>query len=218
MSFSEKNIYKRNAETWEHMAIHGMHPDIHLIKAQKALFPDGKGKKLLSIGFGEGQDLLHFAKEGFMCSGVELAENRIAHAKELLAKSGFNAEFKRVDSPRLPFDDNTFDVVVAWQSLYYNSRETLTESLAEVFRVLKSGGQFLSSMVSTKHNLCAEEIAPSLYRPSRTPSQQDAILYCFDSEDEIRNIYGQFSDIKIGHYDTYLFKTRDFHYVIACNK
>lgn len=218
MNNDSKNIYERNAQAWESMPVHIMHPDINLIKTHKRLFPDIKGKKILYIGFGEGQNLLYFVSQGAECFGTELTQNRIDMVRARLDDAGFFATLVKVNSPALPFENGTFDIVIAWQSLYYNNEETLKESLREIYRALKPGGQFLSSMVSIMHNLCAEEIAPSVFRPSRTPSQQDCILYCFKDEDHIKQLYAPFADIRIGYYDNHLFGARDFHYVISCSK
>lgn len=214
-----KSIVELNRSEWNKMKIHEMNPDVNLIKCQKALFPAGKNKKLLYVGFGEGQNLPHLISQGFKVYGTEIAKSRLVFAKKRLHKNKQRAFLKLVDSNKLPFKNNFFDIVIAWQSLCYNTEETLKEALAEIRRVLKPGGKFLSSMLSPKQKLlCYEKIGPSVYRPAKSTGQSNCVVYCFENEKQIKKMYGKFKNIKIGFYSSYLFKSYNFHYVIACEK
>lgn len=214
-----KNIVKLNRTEWNKMKIHEMNPDVNLIKCQKALFPEGKNKKLLYIGFGEGQNLPYLISQGFKVFGTEIARNRLAFAKKRLERTKQKAFLQLVDSNKLPFKDNFFDVVIAWQSLYYNNEKTLEESLLEIRRVLKSKGKFLSSMLSPKQKfLCYKKIGPATYQPAKSTGQSNCVVYCFENEKQIKKMYGVFKNIKIGFYSSYLFKSHNFHYVITCEK
>lgn len=208
----------RNRIEWDTMPIRQMHPDTNLIICQKRLFPDGKHKKLLYIGFGEGQNVRYFASEGFECYGTEISPSRMRIAKHELKKHKLAAELRLVSANELPFWDNFFDVVVAWQSIYYNDKDGLAATLSEIHRALKPGGQFLSSMLSARHeNLCGREIAPSVFAP-RIKSQSRCITFGFKNARQIRSMYKQFSNIEIGFYSSCLFKKLSYHYVIHCIK
>ncbi|MBL7045403.1 MAG: class I SAM-dependent methyltransferase [Parcubacteria group bacterium] len=222
-----KNVNKLNTNkvsglcksVWENINVHGMNLDVNLVKCQKYLFPDSAGKKLLYIGFGEGQNLIYLAKEGFDVYGTEIAENRFSEAKKRLKKHKIRADLRLVESNLLPFKDDYFDVVIGWQSLYYNNKETLTGALSEINRVLKPGGKFLSSMISPKQTLlCNKEIAPSVYHPAKETGQSNCIVFCFKTKEQINRIYKEFVNIRIGFYSSYLFRSHNFHYVIACEK
>lgn len=214
-----KSVIKLNKSEWEKMKIHEMNPDVNLIKCQKALFPAGKNKKLLYIGFGEGQNLPYLISQEFKVYGTEIAKSRLDFAKKIIKKNKQKAFLQLVDSNKLPFKDNFFDIIIAWQSLSYNNKKTLKESLDEIKRTLKPGGCFLSSMISLRQKLlCHKKIGPGVYRPAKSTGQSNCILYCFKNEKQIKNIYKDFKNIKIGFYSSYLFKSHNFHYVIACEK
>ena len=142
---TSKEVIRQNKKDFEKIGQYNMHIDTNLIRCKKNLFDDGKGKKLLYIGFGEGHNLAYFLKEGFKCYGTEISKNHVDYVNKRLKGK---ARLRLVDSNILPYKDNFFDVVVAWQSLYYNNERSLREALYEIQRVLKPGGCFLSSMVS----------------------------------------------------------------------
>lgn len=213
------DIVSLNKPSWEKIKIHNMHLDVNLVKCQKYLFPKSKNKKLLYIGFGEGENLSYLISQGFECYGTEISKKRLEFAEKKLRERKQKATLKLVDSNNLPFKDNFFDIIIAWQSLYYNTEKTLKESLDEIYRVLKHGGIFLSSMLSVKQKLlCNKKIAPNTYKPSSKTGQQNCLVYCFEKEIQIKKLYKKFKDIKIGYYSSYLFKSPNFHYVIHCKK
>jgi len=200
------------------MPLQDMHVDTNLVRIRKRLLGESAGKRLLYIGFGEGQNLRYLAEEGFLCFGTEMSLGRVRHARAQFKKAGQRAVLCAVDSHKLPFPDNYFDIVIAWQSLYYNDRAGLIRSLQEVRRVLASGGIFISSMLSVKHTLCGKEIAPSVFRPANVPPQRKCTLYCFKTKKDIQALYRNFTEIQIGFYAQSLFKSFDYHYVIFCKK
>ena len=214
---SSEDVIKLNRADWNKMPIQHMHIDTNLIKCYKLLFPLSKNKKLLYIGFGEGQNLLYFLSEGFECYGTEISINRIKHVNSELKKSNQKATIQLVDSCALPFAENFFDVVVAWQSIYYNDKKGLENTLQEVRRVLKPDGHFLSAMISAKHDLCGREVAPSTFN-TRVPSQRHCIIYAFNDKKQIKKMYKKFKRIEIGFYSFRLLNIFNHHYIIHCLK
>ena len=219
IKLDSKKVVSLNKSSWEKIKIHNMHLDVNLVKCQKYLFPGAKRKKLLYIGFGEGENLSYLISQGFECYGTEISKKRLEFAEKKLKERKQKAILKLVDSNKLPFKDNLFDIIIAWQSLSYNTGKTLKESLDEIYRVLKPRGTFLSSMLSVKQKLlCDKKIAPNTYKPSPKTGQQNCVVYCFEKKSQIKKIYKKFKDIKIGHYSSFLFKSPNFHYVIYCQK
>ena len=68
------------------------------------------GEKVLEIGTGIGTDLVSYAKNGSIVSGVDLTENAIEMTKKNLQAFNLKAENLLVaDAENLPFEDNQFD-------------------------------------------------------------------------------------------------------------
>lgn len=99
----------------------------------------GCGSASLIIGLLQRVDLEH-PVHGLEPTGAQfrLAEMKIEQAglgSKVILEQGFAAP--------LPFDDDEFDLVYASFVFKHMADATLSESLAEIFRVLRSGGRFL---------------------------------------------------------------------------
>jgi ubiquinone/menaquinone biosynthesis C-methylase UbiE len=146
-----EGLVEQNAEIWEKIYASGHrmnYPDDGFTKAFNDLVKNKVpvGSKVLDYGFGSGVIALHIARSGFQVSGVELSQSAINTTQARLAEEGYQADLRLNTEKKLPFEDNTFDVVVAWQSLYYGNHKTIQNNINEFKRVLKNGGIFLAAM------------------------------------------------------------------------
>ena len=101
--------------------------------------PDGKNLRVLDIGCGNGALLQAWSERISYGAGVDESAAMLDKARNRNA-GVTNLEFVRVDSPRLPFGDDSFDVVVSLMSFRYLDWDPL---LSEVKRVTARGGKFL---------------------------------------------------------------------------
>jgi ubiquinone/menaquinone biosynthesis C-methylase UbiE len=99
-------------------------------------FVDPKGKKLLDIGTGPGY-LLECAREvGFDCRGTEISSESAEDAEKKFPGKIHSGNLREANYP-----DNFFDVVTMTDILEHLSNPP--ETLAEVRRILKPGGNLL---------------------------------------------------------------------------
>lgn len=98
--------------------------------------------KILEIGFGSGLSLSAYPKTVTEVFGLEPNSGMIARAQKQIAKqqTGPAVQLVQGHSEKIPFPDQTFDGVVSFFTLC--SVENLRGTLAELKRVLKSGGSF----------------------------------------------------------------------------
>jgi len=97
------------------------------------------GSRVLDAGCGEGRTALQLAtKYGAKVSGVDIVPRSIDYAKRA-AKDNANVDYRIADYNRLPFKDNTFDVVFTLETFTHSSNPEQT--LREFLRVLKPGGR-----------------------------------------------------------------------------
>lgn len=98
--------------------------------------------KLLDIGTGPGRLLigLHRLAPNLELVGVDISEAMVAKAKENLVAAGLSDAVKvqQAGAKQLPFEDNSFDIVISTGSLHHWKEPK--ECLAEIHRVLKPGG------------------------------------------------------------------------------
>lgn len=101
------------------------------------------GMKILDVGCGGGtllRYLYDFGAKPKDCFGIDVLENTLQGAKELSPNVGFFV----ANGARLPFADDTFDLV--FQSLVFTSvlNPGIKRAMAaEILRVLRKGGRFV---------------------------------------------------------------------------
>jgi ubiquinone/menaquinone biosynthesis C-methylase UbiE len=115
-----------------------------------ARFKAFAGKKLLEIGCGLGTDLLQFARNGAQTTGVDLTEDSVALAQKRFQLYGVSGEFRPADAEKLPFSENTFDVVYSFGVLHHTPNTQ--KAIDEVHRILKPNGDIVI-MLYHKHSL-----------------------------------------------------------------
>ena len=96
-----------------------------------------KGQKVLDLATGTGVLPRNLYSYGAEWTGIDIAENQIASAKELAA--GMDITFLTSAAEDLDFPDETFDTATACQCYWYFNYETLMPKMA---RLLKPGGRF----------------------------------------------------------------------------
>lgn len=113
-------------------------------------FGKHSGKKVLEIGAGIGTDLSQFAANGAIVTDVDLSAGHLALAQENFQLRGLHGQFVHQDAERLPFDDDSFDVVYSNGVIHHTPNTA--QVINEIFRVLKPGGKAIV-MVYAEHSL-----------------------------------------------------------------
>ncbi|MDD4312177.1 MAG: methyltransferase domain-containing protein [Eubacteriales bacterium] len=108
-------------------------------------FPDLKGKKLLGLACGGGQQMPLFAAAGANCTVLDYSERQLASERMVSQREGYEIDIVRADmSKPLPFESESFDVIVHPVSNSY-IRE-VDPLWRECFRILKPGGVLLAGL------------------------------------------------------------------------
>ena len=96
------------------------------------------GMQVLDVATGTGNLAIPAAKTGADVTGIDIAPNLIEQATARAAAEGVEAIFEVGDAEDLPYEDNTFDVVMTMFGAMFAPRPDVTAS--ELKRVCKSGG------------------------------------------------------------------------------
>jgi SAM-dependent methyltransferase len=96
-----------------------------------------KEDRVLEIGCGKGGMLYYLITEGYEAEGVEKSQEHIERANRIYG----NLPIKKVDGVELPYESNTFDVVMSFDVLEHIPNTD--GHLKEVGRVLKVGRSYL---------------------------------------------------------------------------
>ncbi|MGH8866934.1 MAG: class I SAM-dependent methyltransferase [Actinomycetes bacterium] len=98
--------------------------------------------RVLEVGAGTGFFLLNLKQAGVVGEGhvTDISAGMVETAKANAAQLGYEIEGRVADAESLPYDDDTFDLVVGHAMLHHIP--DVEQALREVVRVLRPGGRF----------------------------------------------------------------------------
>src|SRR5882762_6096699 len=109
--------------------------------------------RVLDAGCGGGRNLIYFFRSGFKTSGVDQSSEAIAQIRSLAAQLAPHLpvdNFRVAAIEQMPFDDASFDVVIASAVLHFARDEAHWLAMVrEMWRVLKPGGIFFARLASS---------------------------------------------------------------------
>ncbi|MCK3658304.1 hypothetical protein A4G18_06165 [Pasteurellaceae bacterium Pebbles2] len=104
-------------------------------------------KKVLEVACNMGTTAIGLAQQfGCHIEGVDLDEQALEKAKQNIAAAGLQDKInvQRANAMKLPFEDNSFDIVINEAMLTMLPIQAKTKAVEEYFRVLKPGGFLLT--------------------------------------------------------------------------
>ena len=139
--------------------------------------------KILDLGFGGGMALKMISKKHkkIKLFGIDFSEESIKTGTKNNKKDIKNGKIELIkgDIEKMPFSDNYFDIITAFQTLYY--WDNLDKKLLEIFRVLSEMGQFIIVAEKYKINYHMEK---------------------YKTKDELKNIFEETGFKKIEYMET----------------
>lgn len=106
-------------------------------------------KKVLEIGCGMGFMASLWARNGADVTAVDLNSTSIEQTRRRFELLGLKGTIERQDANSLSFQDGAFDYAYSWGVLHHSPN--LEKSISEMFRVLKTGGEF-GIMLYSRHS------------------------------------------------------------------
>ena len=145
----------------------------------------GPGRRVLDLGCRTGALTQHYAT-GNDVVGVDVDNEALARASERLGIETVWADAE----DRLPFDDDSFDVVVAGELLEHLADPAA--AIANARRVLRPGGRFVGSVPNAFR--LKSRVA---YARGRYPGDCDPTHLQLFTPGALRSLLGDFEDVRI---------------------
>jgi len=117
------------------------------------------GKRILDAGCGFGKYSKFFIEKGFEPIGIDLADDLLKIARRDVP----TGKFEKVDITSLPYDDNSFEGVVAMFSLQHVPTKLLQKTIQGFWCVLKPSGILLIGVQEGK----TEEFIAEPFKPGK---------------------------------------------------
>lgn len=108
--------------------------------------PSWQGLRVLDVGCGGGFSCEFMARRGAIASGVDQSAKCIKQAQEHAAISKLPIEYQHGFAENLPYQPNSFDIVVCVDVLEHVA--DLRKTISEISRVLKPNGLFLFDTIN----------------------------------------------------------------------
>lgn len=98
------------------------------------------GERALDVATGTGNAAFALAEKGAAVVGVDVSTGMLDQARRRAEAEGLAVEFREAAAEALPFEDGTFDLVVARHAPHHF--RDVPKFLTEVHRVLRPGGRY----------------------------------------------------------------------------
>lgn len=113
--------------------------------------------KILDCGAGGNMPpLALFAMSGFETYGVEIDLRAIAESASFEKKNNLSLNICKGDMTQLDFQDDYFDCVYSYNSIFHMTKENVEKSINELKCVLKPGGLMFVNFLSVDDFRCGE--------------------------------------------------------------
>lgn len=104
------------------------------------MFHPSNGMNILDIGCGTGSHLKLYQRYGCNLYGIDFSPSMLEIAR---ARLGDSAQLELGDATSMPYENNKFDLIISMLFLHEMAKQTQSEVLSEMKRVLKDDGHIL---------------------------------------------------------------------------
>lgn len=176
---------------------------------------------ILDLGCGIGRHSLLFAENGFEVTALDSSESGLRRLENVAAERGLAVETVHADLASLPFDDGSFDAVLAYHSIYHVDSKGMAAAISELHRVMKPGAEVYLTLNSKNNPTYADPRNQVVDANVRMKQEEDGTIlphyYC-DLED-IRRLLSEFSIVKLRQIeDIYDGRTSWHYFVLAARR
>ena len=140
-------------ETWktEEGRKKWLEPESYVVSFLTQFKKDGI-TKVLDLGFGVGRHAILLARESYNVYGLDTSPAGAMHAKQWSQQENVSIRLTLGEMDQLPFDSNSFDLILAWNVIYHGMSDIIRKTVREIERCLRPNGYLLCTLISTQHH------------------------------------------------------------------
>lgn len=196
---------------WEdhHARRRMIYPTEEVVRFLAYAFPEEegrRGRRALDVGAGSGRHTVLLSRWGFQAYALDYALQAAKNVRSFLAEEGLEGRVACGAMDRLPFDDDVFDVVLPWESIFYGDEAAVARAVAEVRRVLAPCGWCFTNLRSPDDSHVAEsEIISG--RTYLNRGEWDSLTFTVYDEEAARALFAE--GFELVWFDRYVVTRRD---------
>jgi ubiquinone/menaquinone biosynthesis C-methylase UbiE len=146
-----------------------------------------RGERILDLATGTGWTSRAVARRGATVTGVDIAADLVAAARERAGAEGLGIDYRTGDAEKLPFADGEFDAVVSTCGIMFASRPEA--AAAEVARVVRKGGRVAITTWLPDSNLFKMFMVMKPYMPA-PPNPAPPSPFAWGTAERVRELMG----------------------------
>lgn len=171
-----------------------------------------KYHSVLDIGTGKGRHAFSFAKNGFKASAIDLSESSITYVKEQIKEKGLdNIDARVEDMTELSYENQSFDCVICFHTIYHTSYDGVVKALREINRVLKDKGEAFISFNTKDNPHYVKEKTVDGYTMIATEGHEAGIPHCYVDENDLFELLQDFEILSMNKEINYVRKGKETH-------
>lgn len=184
------------------------------------LWSEKRSKKLLDLGAGIGRHSLLFAKNGFDVTAFDFSKEGLDKIENFADQLNLEIDLVNGNMNRLPFASQSFDFVVAYNSIYHTDYEGLIRTIYEIRRVLKANGEAFVTMLSKNDRSFIDGSGSLIAENTLMKKEEDGSIlpHFFVDEEYIYKLFKSFYIISLKQIEEFHEDKTFFHYAIHLRK
>lgn len=175
-------------------------------------------KNVLDLGCGMGRHCILFAENGFTVTGFDLSQYGLDVLNKKAEKKNLAINSVQGDVVDLPFEDDRFDAILAYHSVYHVDSKGMDRVIENIKRVLKPGGEVYITLIS-KNTWSYSANSPSVIvvdENVRLKEEQDGnfLPHFYVNLQDIQSLFKDFEMIRIRQIEDIFDGKSSWHYFL----
>lgn len=187
-------------------------PDRQVVDVAQTWKAAGNVRRVLDIGCGIGRHARLLASEGFEVYGSDHSGAAIEHCRRWLAAEQLGGEFWCGELDDIPYPDEFFDGVLAFNSIYHGDTVTVERVARLLHDKVRPAGRCFVTMPSRENRMYGRGeavdahtfISPGMFSQLFDGGGERGVAHHFSSEEEMRNLFCGFQFDALQHEELHL--------------
>ncbi|MHB1000809.1 MAG: class I SAM-dependent methyltransferase [Armatimonadota bacterium] len=176
--------------------------------------------RFLDLGCGLGRHSILFAENGFEVYAFDLSQDGIDTLNRRASESGLIINTTLGDINSLPYEDESFDCLLAYHVISHTDTQGITGIANEIHRVLRKGGEFFITLCSKNSPSYCSKDYPRIDENTiiKTEEPEVDVPHFYSNLDDVRRILRTFELIRIRQIEDIFGDNSTWHYFVHGRK